>query len=51
MILHHEQAIEMSRYAETNANHQELKDLAREVIAAQTKEIEQMKQWQQEWGY
>jgi len=51
MILHHEQAIEMSRYAETNAKHQELKDLAREVINAQTKEIEQMKQWQQEWGY
>lgn len=51
MILHHEQAVEMSRYAEANAKHQELKDLAREVIAAQTKEIEQMKQWQQEWGY
>ena len=51
MILHHEQAIEMSRYAETNAKHQELKDLSREIIAAQTKEIEQMKQWQQEWGY
>jgi uncharacterized protein (DUF305 family) len=51
MILHHEQAVEMSRYAETNAMHQEIKDLAKEVITAQSKEIAQMKQWQKEWGY
>lgn len=51
MILHHEQAVEMSRYAETNAKHQEIKNLAKEVINAQTNEIEQMKQWQKEWGY
>lgn len=51
MILHHEQAVEMSRYAETNAQHREIKDLAKEVIIAQTKEIEQMKQWQKVWGY
>lgn len=51
MIIHHEQAIEMSQYAETNAKHQEIKDLAADVISAQTTEIEQMKQWQKEWGY
>jgi uncharacterized protein (DUF305 family) len=51
MILHHEQAIEMSQYAATNAKHQEIKDLASAVITAQTAEIEQMKQWQKEWGY
>ncbi|OYX52857.1 hypothetical protein B7Y92_04610 [Candidatus Saccharibacteria bacterium 32-50-13] len=51
MILHHEQAIEMSRYAATNAKHQEIKDLASSVISAQTIEIEQMKQWQKDWGY
>ncbi len=51
MILHHEQAVQMSRYAETNAKHQEVKDLASEVITAQTAEIEQMKQWQSKWGY
>jgi len=51
MILHHEQAVEMSQYAATNAKHQEIKDLASAVIGAQTKEIEQMKQWQKAWGY
>ncbi|OYW85246.1 hypothetical protein B7Z17_02645 [Candidatus Saccharibacteria bacterium 32-49-10] len=51
MILHHEQAIEMSRYAATNAKHQEIKDLASAVISAQTTEINQMKQWQKQWGY
>ena len=51
MIVHHEQAVEMSQYAATNAKHQEIKDLASAVISAQTKEIEQMKQWQKDWGY
>lgn len=51
MILHHEQAVEMSQYAEQNAEHQEVKDLANEVISAQTEEIAQMKQWQMDWGY
>lgn len=51
MILHHEQAVEMSQFAATKAKHQELKDLASAVISAQTTEIEQMKQWQNDWGY
>lgn len=51
MVLHHEQAVEMSQSAATNAKHQEVKDLASTVIATQTTEIEQMKQWQEEWGY
>lgn len=51
MILHHEQAVEMSQYAKANAKHQEIKDLAKEVITAQTKEISEMKQWQMDWGY
>lgn len=51
MILHHEQAIEMSRYAATNAKRQEIKDLASAVISDQTTEINQMKQWQKDWGY
>ncbi len=51
MILHHEQAIEMSVDADTNAKRQEIKDLARDVITAQSAEIKQMKQWQKEWGY
>lgn len=51
MIIHHEQAIEMSQFASTNARHQEIKDLASTIINTQTAEIEQMKQWQEEWGY
>ena len=51
MIVHHEQAVDMSKYADTNAKHQEIKDLARAVIRDQASEIAQMRQWQQEWGY
>lgn len=51
MIEHHQQAIDMSKYAETNANHQEIKDLAKGIIDAQEAEISQMKQWQMEWGF
>lgn len=51
MIVHHQQAVEMSQYADTNAKHQEVKDLARNVIATQNSEINQMKQWQDTWGY
>ena len=51
MIVHHEQAVEMSKYAADNAKHQEVKDLASAVISAQTTEINQMKQWQKQWGY
>ncbi|OYX52854.1 hypothetical protein B7Y92_04595, partial [Candidatus Saccharibacteria bacterium 32-50-13] len=36
---------------EKNAQHQELKDLTKAVVSAQTQEIKQMKQWQKDWGY
>ncbi|HJM04132.1 MAG TPA: DUF305 domain-containing protein [Candidatus Saccharimonadaceae bacterium] len=51
MTIHHEQAIEMSRYANANAKRQEIKDFAKNTIETQTTEINQMKQWQQQWGY
>lgn len=51
MIEHHEGAIEMAELADTRAEHQQISQLAQEVIAAQEGEISQMKQWQQEWGY
>ena len=51
MIVHHEGAVEMADRALKNASHQDLKDMATAIIEAQTKEIEQMKQWQNEWGY
>ncbi len=49
MIIHHEGAIEMAEAALENAERQEIKDLAKAIIEAQTKEIEQMKTWRTDW--
>lgn len=49
MIVHHEGAIKMAQQAEHRAKHQEIIDLSANIIAAQTAEIEQMKQWKKDW--
>lgn len=49
MIEHHQGAINMARLAEQNAKHQEIKDLAKDIIEAQTKEIQIMNQWKADW--
>lgn len=49
MIPHHEGAIAMAQDALQKAEHPEIRDLARIIIATQQAEIEQMKQWRQEW--
>lgn len=51
MIIHHSQAIAMSRPAALNAKHIEIKELARNVISDQEKEIAMMEQWQRDWNY
>ena len=51
MIEHHRGAIDMANPAKTNAERQEVKDLAGDIISAQTQEIEMMRKWQQDWGY
>lgn len=51
MIAHHQEAIDMSKPAATNASHQEVKNLASKIITAQTSEISKMKVWQTKWGY
>ncbi len=51
MIEHHQAAVDMARLSAQNAKHEEIKKLSREIIVAQEKEIAQMKQWQQQWGY
>lgn len=51
MIMHHQSAINMAAPGKTNAQHQEVKDLTAAIITAQTKEIQQMKQWQKDWSY
>jgi uncharacterized protein (DUF305 family) len=49
MIEHHEGAIMMAKDALKNANKPELIQMAKDIIAAQEKEITQMKEWRKQW--
>ena len=49
MIPHHQDAVAAAKAAESRAQRQEIKDLAKAIIAAQEREISQLRQWQQEW--
>jgi len=49
MIPHHQRAIAMSNDALTNAQHPELKGLAKEIIAVQSAEITEMQGYLQAW--
>lgn len=51
MIAHHQGAVDMANLALTSAKHQEIKDMANNIISAQTKEIGDMQSWQTVWGY
>lgn len=51
MISHHEGAVDMAELIPSRAKHAEIKTLGKAIIAAQTKEIADMKQWQKDWGY
>ncbi|MBL8159007.1 DUF305 domain-containing protein [Candidatus Saccharibacteria bacterium] len=51
MIIHHEGAVAMAKLAETQAKHDEIKQLSGAIMTAQTQEIGQMRAWQQAWGY
>ena len=51
MIAHHQGAIDMANLALTTAKHQELKDLAKNIVTAQTGEISNMTSWQKTWNY
>ena len=51
MIEHHQGAIDMASLASTNAKHDEVKLLSKDIISAQTTEITQMQKWQMDWGY
>jgi uncharacterized protein (DUF305 family) len=50
MIPHHSQAIEMARLAPRQARSEHVKNLARQIEAAQGPEIETMKGWLTSWG-
>lgn len=51
MIAHHQGAIDMAALANGLAQHDEIKKLSETIKNAQTKEIGDMQQWQQDWGY
>lgn len=50
MIPHHQGAVDMAKYL-AGSKHPELVKLGANIITSQTKEIEQMKKWMQDWGY
>lgn len=49
MIVHHEGAVAMAEQALRLAKHDEIKQMAQEIIAAQTREINTMRGWLQSW--
>ena len=51
MIVHHQGAINMAKLAAQNAKHDEVKNLAKDIESAQSKEIDEMQIWQTQWGY
>ncbi len=51
MIPHHQMAVMMANMLKSQTIRPEMKELADDIIAAQTKEISEMRQWYQDWGY
>lgn len=51
MIPHHEGAIDMAERALKASSHPEMKQLANDIIEAQQREIDMMREWQGQWGY
>ena len=49
MIRHHEQAVEAAEIALAESERDEIRALAEEIIAAQTSEIEQLREWRESW--
>jgi uncharacterized protein (DUF305 family) len=49
MIPHHQSAIEAARLALERAEHEELRALAQAIIAAQQREIDQLRAWREAW--
>lgn len=49
MIVHHQSAVMSAQMMIANSQRPELRDLAQRIITAQQHEIDQMRQWRQEW--
>lgn len=50
MIMHHEQAIDMSKIAQDKAEHDQIREISSKMIEDQKEEISQMKQWLRDWS-
>lgn len=50
MIPHHEGAVTMATEALTRAEHEEIRQMARQIIDKQKSEIEKMARWKSEWA-
>jgi len=51
MSEHHAGAVVMAGFVDTEAKHPELRQLAINIIASQSKELADMKAWATQWGY
>ncbi len=51
MIPHHQMAVMMSNMLLSTTNRPEMKELGNNIVAAQTKEIDEMRRWYADWGY
>ena len=51
MIVHHQTAVMMANMLTTGTDRTEMKNLAQNIIDTQTEEINQMRDWYQNWGY
>jgi len=49
MIPHHQSAIDMATVALEKSKNPRIRELAENIVSAQKREIEQMKQWRNEW--
>ena len=49
MVVHHQGAVDMAQQVFVQAKHPELKDFAKAITDAQSKEITQMKDWEKLW--
>ena len=49
MIPHHQMAVMMANMLASSTNRPEMKKLAQDIIIAQTKEINQMREWYKAW--
>jgi uncharacterized protein (DUF305 family) len=49
MIPHHQGAVRMARQQLAKGQHPQLRRMAREIVAAQSREIAQMRKWRERW--